>query len=163
MGSEMCIRDSREFRGDHYLCDHHDHHHESLRLHHAFAILSAVVVASPFLVLEYFTSFASHLTVTAALFAYSYYWVLEFLHAGYHKALGSQYAMMKHLKMFQYVAKHHEDHHRKLGTNFNLVVVLADYIFGTKAGASKGEICVIRSLSALAVVGFAVSYTLLDH
>ena len=48
--------------------------------------------------------------------------------------------------LYRFLARHHVMHHRQTGTNFNVVLPLADYIVGTVAKPKETDIAEMKRL-----------------
>ncbi len=95
-----------------------------------------IVVLGPFpfyvvaIVFGYFgmTEVAWTIVATSVLTSAGYYGIYEYLHYCMHLPKKRQIELWR---VFRYINGHHVLHHRYMGKNFNVVLPLADLLFGT--------------------------------
>lgn len=77
------------------------------------------------------------ITLTAALTMYSYYGVYELSHWAMHLPRPERKRLIEKCLPFRWLNGHHILHHRYMHSNFNVVLPLADFCFGTLVLRSK--------------------------
>ncbi len=118
-----------KFSGDAY-----EHHHEDERGTIPFPLwvgpLLIAVAVSPFWAISYWTGTDIPLW-TSLIVAVLYYIAFEGIHQLMHLPDSPKVRWIRESKWFVWLNTHHKIHHARAGSNFNLVLPLADWMFET--------------------------------
>ncbi len=124
-----------EFSGKDYY-----HHSEEKRGTIPFPLwvgpLLIAVAVSPFALIWKFTGTPIPF-YTSLIWAIIYYIVFEGIHQLMHLPDSPKVQRIRKSKWFKWLDEHHKIHHERASTNFNLVLPLADIMFGTRATRKK--------------------------
>lgn len=70
-----------------------------------------------------------------------HHWAWNKLHLEMHKP---EQRVFSTWRVYKFLARHHCLHHRHMDRNFNVVFPLADYVLGTRARASAGDLAYMK-------------------
>jgi hypothetical protein len=98
----------------------------------ALSPLENLLFAAPALILLcYFGQIVGAITFASFICTHAIAW--NVLHAEFHYPKGRWYSRNR---LYTYLRNYHKMHHDRPGTNFNIVCIGADFVFGTHSGCS---------------------------